>query len=270
MNFGAILSKTDLRDSKVIPKINCTNVTECILDDLPPVKHQGQVCSCVAHAASSIMEYFTLSEIDVHIPLSAGFLYGMQGEVFNRKIPAMCLRDVCKIMQRYGDCTQKSVPFNVEMPLCYAKLKPLLTDDLYKEAQAFRIESYARCKTDNAIKNALIFGSPVLMAVKWYRDYTVDSDGVICFNKKADSGLHAVMVYGFNQTGWLCQNSYGTSWGKDGRFILPYECTYREAWAFTDADNNSEYIHTPKRTPLLDTLYKALNAVINTAAKFFI
>jgi hypothetical protein len=51
----------------------------------------------VAHATSSILEYFNYKEIQDSRQLSTDFIYGMQGIKFNRLEKGMYLRDACKI-----------------------------------------------------------------------------------------------------------------------------------------------------------------------------
>lgn len=257
-NYGAKLPKIDLRDYKI--KADTVEITSFILDNLPQSKNQRSVSSCTAHATSSILEWFYNKEVGEYRELSTGFIYGMQGIVVNRLRKGMHLRDACKIAQTYGDCLFETMPYNIEMPECYERLKNILNDEVYKEALISKIESYAKCETNDAIKYALIKYSPVLMSIRWYKKYKLN-DNVIQFDIKSGRGCHAIMVYGFNETGWLCQNSWGKNWGNDGRFILPYEYGFVEAWSFVDAKNND--IHKPKQNKFLNTIYKIINFLIN-------
>ena len=213
LSYGAIPSKVDLRDYTV--KAGAINTATFELDNLPTVKNQYSVGSCVAHSSSSILEWFNQKETNEYRELSTGFIYGMQGVEFNRLESGMYLRDVCKIIKKYGDCLFNTVPFNIEMPECYNLLKDELNDDVYNEAAICRIESYARCMSENGIKHALMNYSPVLMSIKWHNDYKIQKDYTINFNTDSDGGYHAIMVYGFNEKGWLCQNSWGKLWGNN-------------------------------------------------------
>lgn len=257
--YGVLPPKTDVRDYKV--KAGVVNVTSFELDGLPDIKNQGSVNSCVAHSSSSILEWFNKKETNEDRELSVGFLYGMQGVEFNRMGTGMYLRDVCKIIQRYGDCLKETVPFNVEMPECYNRLNDNLNENVYQEALICRVESYAKCTTDNAIKNAIMNYGPVLGSIKWYDKNKLSKEGVINFDTTSDHGYHAVMVYGFNEHGWLCQNSWGNYWGNKGRFILPYNHGFSEAWSFVDAKNTD--IYKPKRNTIFDIIYKFINFIAN-------
>lgn len=263
--FGALPSKVDLRDYKVVP--GDINVTSFELDDLPPVKNQGLVGSCVAHASSSILEWFNKKETGEHRELSTGFIYGMQGVEFDRMDTGMYLNQACKIIQKYGDCLAETIPYNIEMPHCCDRLKVDLNDApaVYDEAAICKIESYARCQTEDAVKYAIMTYGPVLMSIKWDNLCWTDFSGVVHFNKLLGNGYHAVMVYGFDEQGWLCQNSWGKLWGNGGRFILPYEHGFRDAWSFVDAENSD--IHKPKQNTVLDIVYRILNAIINAVWK---
>jgi C1A family cysteine protease len=259
-NYGAKPSKVDLRDYKV--KASVTDILSFELDNLPIVKNQFTVSSCVAHSSSSILEWFNKRETGEYRELSTGFIYAMQGVVFDRLEKGMYLRDACKIIQKYGDCLFETMPFNVEMPDCYERLNDKLNEEIYKEASICKVESYAKCENDETVKYALMKYSPILMSVKWYDDYKLCDDDTICFDTKTDYGYHAVMVYGFNEKGWLCQNSWGKIWGNNGRFILPYEYGFGEAWSFVDAKNDD--IHKPKQNKILNVIYKAINYIINS------
>jgi C1A family cysteine protease len=78
---------------------------------------------------------------------------------------------------------------------------------------------------------------PVLVSIKWYDNNKLLPNGVIEFDETSPAGYHAVMVYGWNKDGWLCQNSWGKDWNKDGTFIQKYDPGFREAWSFVDAVN---------------------------------
>ena len=70
---------------------------------------------------------------------------------------------------------------------------------------------------------------PVLASVKWYDKYSFNN-GVISMDQNSDYGYHAIMISGWNEQGWLCQNSWGKTWNKDGRFIYSFGDKLEEAW----------------------------------------
>ena len=258
---GAFTPQIDLRDYKVRAAAGQKFPSQFVLTDLPKVKNQGSVSSCVAHATSSILEYLNQKEIGDTRELSTDFIYGMQGIAYNRLEDGMYLRDACKIVHTYGDCYESTIPGNTEQPKCTKVLKAILTDKIYKEARITRVQSYARCTGESAIKYALMNYGPVLVSIKWYDEYSLDKNKIIKFNTKTNWGGHAVMVYGWNEHGWLCQNSWGRFWGSGGRFIFPFDLKFREAWSFVDAKNSD--IVKPYRGKFIDFCYKIINTIIN-------
>lgn len=258
--MGALAPKYDARDYSVVAMAGeypeTYQVSWC-----PAIKDQGPVGSCVAHATSEILEYFNYQETGSTEQLSTDFIYGMQGVAFGRLESGMYLRDACKIVSQYGDCYKATINTNTEQPKCTEKLQKVLTDEIYAEAFNFHTLSYAQCKNDKAIKHALMNYGPVLASVKWYDEYTMGADGVICFNVNTNNSYHAIMIYGWNEEGWLCQNSWGRYWGKHGTFILPYDTGVREAWSFVDAENSD--VSVPKLHRWSNIFYKAFNNIIN-------
>jgi C1A family cysteine protease len=101
---------------------------------------------------------------------------------------------------------------------------------------------------------------PVLGSIKWYNKYTL-KDKVITFNKNVDHGYHAIMICGWNEKGWICQNSWGRTWNGDGKFIYPYAEKLTEAWSFVDAANDDVVV--PLLNSWLDLIYKFINSILN-------
>jgi C1A family cysteine protease len=173
----------------------------------------------------------------------------------------MYLRDACKIVKEYGDPKEKTIKGNTEQPKCAKELAPQLTDEVYSEAKIYRVLSYANCSGEQNLKHALLHYGPVLGSIKWYFKYSL-KDKQIIFDKTADHGYHAIVVYGWNEKGWLCQNSWGEKWNGDGKFIYPYGEEFAELWSFVDATNGD--IITPKNNQWLNIFYKAFNFIINS------
>ena len=84
-------------------------------------------------------------------------------------------------------------------------------------------------------------------------------------DKTAKHGYHAIMVCGWNKDGWVCQNSWGSKWNKDGTFVFPFSENFREAWSFVDAANDD--VIRPKNNKLFNYIYKFINMIINFIKK---
>ena len=268
MEFGCIFSQYDARDYRLVATaVNESSLPEeYIIDSMGAVKNQGSVGSCVAHALSSIMEYHAGY---MNKELSTNFIYGIQKELFNRDERGMILRDACDIALSYGDMLTVDCPGNDEVPICHNIASNALDDEskAYK-AYAYRISSYYLCNSIEDIKYALINHGPVLGALKWYREYKVDSNGILSGHPKTYSGGHAVVIYGYNKTGFLCQNSWGKYWGDSGKFIIPYETTFTEARGIVDYKTPStKDVKKHHNGTWWNILYKAVNIFVNFILK---
>ena len=262
--LGALKSKIDTRDYRIAATANEYPKTYSC-SDLPPIKNQRNVSSCVAHATATILETFNKKETGKFISLSTNFIYGMQGIALGRSESGMYLRDACKIVKDYGDPSEASIGGNTEQPICTENLRGKLSDKVYSEARIFKVKSYARCKTENDIKHALLNYGPVLASIKWYNKYSLNKK-IINFDKNSEYGYHAVMIYGWDEEGWLCQNSWGKDWNNGGKFIYPFSESFAETWSFVDAINDDVY------KPLaadswLKYIYKFINFILNLFKK---
>lgn len=265
-NFkGCLKSLTDVRDYKIACASPKQLPSEYELDVLPRVKNQKSVNSCVAHSTSSILEYYELINGREN-NLSTNFIYGIQKELCGHEGKGMYLRDACKIVSKYGDMLVDDCPGNNEVPKCWEIAEESLKDENNKEkASAFKIKSYFSCTNNNAIKEAIMNYGPVLASIKWYDSYKPDKKGILSTNKSVNSGYHAIMIYGWNDTGFKCQNSWGERWGNKGRFIAPYEVKIEEARCFVDEIDTKVII--PKRNALFDCFYNVVNFFMNLFKK---
>ena len=257
--YGCRPSPIDVRDHRVRAVCAQALPEEFELDfsDVT-IKNQKSVSSCVAHAMSTILEYHAKNK---HT-LSTNFIYGIRKHLFAQEGKGMYLRDACKIVTTYGDPLERDCPGNVEIPNVYdIASNAFNNEDTMRAAAEFRTKSYYKCDTIEDIKAALCNYGPILASVKWFNDYKVVK-GVLTGGESKEYGYHAIVIYGYNKEGFLCQNSWGRTWGNNGRFILPYEIKIKEARGLVDMEN-TVYISPKKPGGLWNLLYKFLNMFIN-------
>lgn len=236
MNFkdkgmGAIPSPIDVRNYVATCAVSAEEFPETFELELTAIKDQGHVGSCVAHSLATIVEYFDKAQGDNVGQMSTGYLYGLRSNGYTSR--GMIMSWACKDLLKYGLCSYKKFPENVEVPHAIELSKSRLFE-LYPEAYLNRVSSYFALDGMNSIKATLMSGSPVLFSIEWYDDIIVDSDGVLHSNYVSSGSYHAMVIYGWDNRGWKIQNSWGTDWGIDGRGILPYSFPRRETWGFTD------------------------------------
>jgi len=134
------------------------------------------------------------------------------------------LRDGIKTLRKQGACWEKTWPYIIER----FTRKPL--EKCYKEAKKHRIESYHRINSLPEMLTCLAEGYPFVFGFTVYESFQsqkVARTGVANMPKKKEKvlGGHAVMAVGYNQSQerFLVRNSWGSQWGKDGYFTMPYE-----------------------------------------------
>ena len=264
MQFGCILSSYDSRDYKLkagVAKNSLPDTFTCQLKT--EVKNQKRVCSCVAHAMSSILEHHA----EPSTKLSTNFIYGIRKKLFNSDGYGMSLRDACKIAADYGDMLLDDCQGNNEVPDCQTiAAEAFLDQDKLNRAKDYRISKYFLCLSSNDIKYALVNYGPVLASLKWYNSWNISKDGQITGDSRGKFGYHAVVIYGYDKDGFWCQNSWGKSWGKSGKFFVPNSIKFAEARGIVDW-NGTDELKEPNPDGLLNLLYKGLNAFVNLIKK---
>lgn len=228
--FGAIPSPKDVRDYRIACASNVEFPTEFELA-MPKVKNQGAVGSCVAHAISTVVEYFSRLQGDEYKEMSVGYIYGNRSNT-THKDTGMIVRSAIAVTCEYGDVIEASFPYNEETPGIIEKFEEKAFG-LFPKGYPNGFSSYYRCENDIEIKTALMKKTPVIMAMDWYGDIDV-VDGIMQTNYQEPSGGHCMVIYGWNEHGWKIQNSWGTRWGNNGRAILPYDIPMRETWGVID------------------------------------
>ena len=240
--YGAIFSNIDVRDYKVVCSSRNYEFPSAFELDVIRIKDQGDVGSCVAHALSSIIEYYNVAQRNDPTEMSVGYIYGNRVNS-EHKGPGMIMRDAIEVVLNYGDVPKKDFVYNVETPKIIG-LYGRRADELYNVGRPNRISEYCRVNTVPAAKLALMSGIPLLMAIEWYEDMDV-VDGVLRTNYVRYAGGHCMYIYGWDERGWKVANSWGYDWGNNGCFVLPYEMGMAECWAIMDDVVESAYIKKP-------------------------
>ncbi len=262
--LGAIFSGVDVRDYKMVCSAGDYDFPEEFELKTVRIKNQGSVGSCVAHALSSIVEYYNSIQCDDKTEMSVGYIYGNRTNS-DYKDSGMIMRDALDIVRNFGDVPKKMFPYNIETP-SVINLYESVAEDLYDFGHPNRISEYCRVNTVNAAKLALSSGVPLLIAMGWYDDMEI-VDGVMQTNHIGYEGGHCMFIYGWDKRGWKVQNSWGEDWGTKGTFILPYELGVEECWAVMDDIIEGASVKKPFSSKPGKLLAKVVNKVCNTFKK---
>lgn len=235
MYYGCNKEIKDKRDYKsYICNAKQTELPKQYKIEMPNVKDQGIVNSCVAHCLSTFMEEtYKLDKIE----FSTGFIYGYRPFGYSQE-EGMYPRQALKTLLKVGDVPKINFDHNKEMPEIKKLVDKNLTE-LTSIANKYKIDSYSRIYTENEIKKCIYNDIAVPISIPVYNDLDYNN---ITFKIKMPSGniegYHAVIIYGYNEDGWLIQNSWGKGWADKGKAILPYDYPIDTAWAIDTAGNN--------------------------------
>lgn len=234
---GCLISPKDLRDYKINKACMSIELPESFTLEPTPIKNQGNVGSCVAHALSSMLEKY--NEI-----FSTGWIYGYRPFYYHQGT-GMYPREALKTLQKLGAVKEQDFSFNIEMDEAKEKVNSRLTY-LKRLAQEFKIKSYVRLKNNNEIKQFL-YNSKCPIPFSIYVDGLKVNNEIIETPKSYENlSSHMMLIIGWNKDGFIIQNSWGINWGNNGIAILPYEYEIKEAWGVNLYNSQEEYIEKPK------------------------
>lgn len=208
----------------------------------PTAKNQGKTSMCVAFAIASIKEIQEMKERGVRQLFSPAYIYGIRDGWFEGE--GMYLRDALKDLRRYGICKFEDFP----MIDSFTNIKSALNEKLHvlaPYAVGNSIKSFARLKTTEEIKRAIMDDGAVLMGLQVYPSFYYPVNGVIQPLKEGEKSLggHGMVVYGWDvidgQEYWVSDNTWGELWGDKGTCYIPigYKPIY-EMWSVTDSELN--------------------------------
>ena len=256
---GVVESSYDARDYKI--KADSEFPEEFELPYKVSVKNQGSKPTCVAHALSSLVEYHNLIETGKYRKFSTEFIYGTR-DIGYYIGDGMVIRDALKTIQKYGDCYYADCPGNHDTANAMKNINEKVEE--YRDlAYPHRIGSYYRVKTPEEIKTALMNHGPVVISMTC-KDNAYIADDIYCYPQDAEnSGRNCVLVVGWNENGWIIQNSWGALYAGDGYFTLPFDFKINEAWGTTDQKDDCSLLKRKTRNKFMNKVYEIINRIVN-------
>lgn len=194
------------------------------------VYNQGALGSCTANATGGVYQYIQLKDdavADWSTNPSRLFLYynsRMLGGTIDIDSGAY-IRDSIKAIAQFG-----VVPEN-EWPYIIKEFTKKPDQEIYKKAKNHRAIEYQRVdQTLIDIKTAIADGNPVIFGFSVYDAFEgreVARTGILNLPTKNETfkGGHAVVIVGYDDETkrFLVRNSWGSNWGTNGYFTMPYE-----------------------------------------------
>jgi len=225
--YGFKRQLPDFRDFMFVPKF--IGVLPPVIDlrsKMPHVYDQGALGSCTGNGIGAAFEYSHIKQgLKDFIP-SRLFIYyndrAMEGTI-NQDAGAS-IRDGIKSVAKQGVCSE------VDWPYVISKFAKKPSVKCYKDALASTITQYAAVPQDiDIMKDCLAKGIPIVFGFSVYSSFEsnqVTHTGVVPMPGQNESllGGHCVVCVGYIDSvqRFICRNSWGTEWGENGYFSIPY------------------------------------------------
>lgn len=220
----------DIRDYTYKISAPIENLPESVdlRPNCPPVYNQGQIGSCTANAIAGAIEFEQIREKDPSpFTPSRLFIYYNERVMENtvKSDAGAVIRDGIKSVNVSGVCKETTWPY-IEKKF---STKP--TDESYVEGLKYQTLVYSAVGQDqNSVKSCLASGDPIVFGFAIYESFETESvsqNGIVSMPMYSERclGGHAVVAVGYDdkQKHIICRNSWGTEWGDNGYFYLPYE-----------------------------------------------
>jgi C1A family cysteine protease len=199
-----------------------------------PIEDQGNIGSCTGNAIAGQIELINRKKNNKTHDVSRLFIYYeervLEGSV--RWDAGAYIRDGIKVTYNKGAPLESLWPYN------QSKWATKPVSAAYTDATKRKVTGYQRCTNFAAVKNALAAGNPVTIGFNVYDSFEgawsdiphgqAGSGMMPMPNKRTEQllGGHAVCIVGYddnlNGGRFIVRNSWGTSWGDDGYFYMPY------------------------------------------------
>lgn len=230
MRYGWIPDIPDHRDQFYTAPMQALRKLPPSIDlrsQCPPVYDQGQLGSCTANAIGAAIQFGQMKQqlAQIFTP-SRLFIYYNEREMegtIDTDSGAM-IRDGIKSAAKQGVCPENMWPYNIAM----FREKP--TEACYQVAAEHKVVLYQRLvQTLNQMKGCLASGDPFVFGFSVYESFESPEVGTtghapLPTTSEQQLGGHAVMAVGYDDANqwFVCRNSWGTDWGMEGYFTLPY------------------------------------------------
>lgn len=180
-------------------------------EHMPKVKDQGWYSACVAYAIAEILEVFDYIDNGTSTELSCGYIYGKHRPKDSTS-PGMYIEYALECLLERGTVPQDLFNMVLEMP----EIKKVLADrsDLDELAVPRRIKGFCKIgwrdlkhKAENVRLAIVNTNIPLLIRME-----------------KGFPESHCLLLYGITADNKaMVFNSWGESWGKNGRAVMPLE-----------------------------------------------
>jgi C1A family cysteine protease len=193
---------------------------------MPAIYDQGQLGSCTANAISGAFEFELLKQNAPDFMPSRLFIYYNERAIENtvNTDSGAQIRDGIKSVATQGVCPEAMWPYII------SEFTQKPQSNCYEDALNHLVTSYHRLTQDvNQLKSCLAEGYPFVFGFTVYDSFEsqqVAQSGVLNLPAPGEKAIggHAVMAVGYDDKSqrFIIRNSWGTDWGQQGYFTMPY------------------------------------------------
>ncbi len=229
--FGWVRDTPDQRDLRFSAPAGVVSALPAKVDlrgCFPPCYNQGELGSCTANAIAGALQFLEAKEGEAApVMPSRLFVYynerALEGSVESDS--GAQIRDGIKTVAKDGFCSEAAWPYDISR---FAERPP---STCYQQARKERVSQYLRLSQDvSQLLGCLASGYAFVFGFSVYESFEsgrVRDTGVAPLPAPEEVlvGGHAVVAVGYSQADrrFLVRNSWGTGWGMDGYFTLPYD-----------------------------------------------
>jgi C1A family cysteine protease len=193
---------------------------------LPPVYDQGRLGSCTANAIGAAFEYDQRQEGLKDFMPSRLFIYynerAIEGTVGTDS--GAQIRDGMKSIAKLGVCDEKTWPYDI------ATFTEKPSSKAYREGLKHQALVYRRVLGNlRQMQGCLASDFPFVVGISVYESFMSEEvartgEAPLPQRNEQLEGGHAVLAVGYDDSvqRFILRNSWGTGWGMEGYFTLPY------------------------------------------------
>lgn len=200
-------------------------------DYVPPILDQGELGSCAPSEISNALRFCVGKEAGIKSEWQPSRLYIYYFSRLLERSPAnedtgISIKGGMETIEKYGACNETTWPYII------SQFATTPTSNAIKEAYT-HIPGYTYLSVPQElihIKQAIVAGYPVIIGIQIYESFESDEvaktgEVPIPETKEKLLGGHCVCIYGYDDKTqkFTLSNTWGTNWGNNGYFTLPYE-----------------------------------------------
>jgi C1A family cysteine protease len=196
--------------------------------EFPPPYDQGSLGSCTANAIAGGLQFLELKEGEQPAVMPSRLFIYYNERVLEGSVGSDSgaqIRDGIKVVVKQGYCAESEWPYVEDR---FADKPPARC---YSDAQKERVSQYLRLPRELVpLLTCLASGFPFVFGFSVYASFEspqVKASGVVNVPQPDEEfvGGHAVVACGYDQAQrrFIVRNSWGSDWGMQGYFTMPFE-----------------------------------------------